>query len=829
MPPLSRLPIDPLLPQVLASLRVNPNLIITADPGAGKTTRVPRALLDGGFLSEGECWVLEPRRLAARLAAMRVADELGESLGERAGYAVRFEQKISKATRIRFVTEGLLLRRLQADPRLKGIAVVVLDEFHERHLHTDLAISLLRRLQLKDRPDLRLLVMSATLDAEPVAKFLRAPALQSQGRAFPVELSYSKNPDDRPVSTQVAEAVERLYAAGLKGHVLVFLPGAAEIRACLKSCEGIAQRLGLRIFPLHGELSVDAQTQAIAPSHIPKIILSTNVAESSVTLDGIGAVVDSGLGREAQHSPWSGLPSLRTVRISQARCIQRAGRAGRTGPGLCVRLFMESDFNTRPAFDAPELQRADLAEPLLALHGLGIPSPHDLDWFESPPQASVDAAEKLLRWLGALDSSGTLTAVGRAMLKEPLHPRLGRLVVAGDECGIPHLARLTAALLETGDLEARQNLDRGQPTKGRPVLSDLLLRLDQFHEVEAADFNAGAYRAAGLDGAAVHRAHQAVKSLLRDAPQQDDASDAETRLLKALLRAYPDRLARRGGGATVALVGGGGASLDARSLVKADLLIALEADQVKRGAGTDTTVRLASMVEADWLLEAFPERLRDTGELLFNATKDRVECLSRLWFEDLCIDESRSPAKADQPGVADVLAVALLRKGLGEDQGKVDRLLDRAAFLAKHREDLGLPDREHFRHLLLTKACEGAVSLRDLKAIDWAWSLKSMLGDEAAQLFETWAPDTVQLPKGRPVKIHYDHESPWIEARLQEFWSLKKCPAIAGGAVPLVLHLLAPNMRAVQVTTDLKGFWERVYKELRPGLSRRYPKHHWPE
>ncbi len=829
MPALPPLPIDPLLPEILASLQRNPNLLLTADPGAGKTTRVPRALLDSGLLADGECWVLEPRRLAARLAAMRVADELGEPLGERIGYAVRFEQKVSKATRIRFVTEGLLLRRLQSDPHLNGIAAVVLDEFHERHLHTDLAISLLRRLQQAARPDLRLLVMSATLDAGPVASFLEAPIHRSQGRAYPVELSHQARPDDRPVQMLVAEAVERLYVEGLKGHILVFLPGAAEIRACLKSCEGVVQRLGLRIFPLHGELSADAQSQAIAPSDPFKIILSTNVAESSVTLDGIGAVVDSGLGREAQHSPWSGLPSLRTTRISQARCIQRAGRAGRTGPGICVRLFTESDLNARPAFDTPELQRADLAESLLSLHGLGIASPSELAWFEAPPEAALEAAEKLLRWLGALDAAGALTSVGRAMLKEPVHPRLGRLVVAGDASGIPRLARLAAALLESGDLEARQTLDRAQPSSGRPVPSDLLLRLDQYHEAEAANFSAGACRAAGLDGAAVHRAHQATRSLLREVRVQEEPAEAETLLLKALLWAYPDRLARRGGGITVAFMGGGGATLDPRSRVKSDLLLALEADQIKRGAGSETKVRLASLCEADWLLEAFPDRIKDTEELLFNAAKDRVERISRLWFEDLCIDESRGPAQADQPGVADVLAEALLRKGLGEDQEKVDRLLDRAAFLAKHRDDLGLPDREHFRHRLLAQACAGAVSLKDLKAIDWAWSLKSMLGEAAAQLLEAWAPDTVQLPKGRPAKIHYDGESPWIEARLQEFWGLKKCPTIAGGAVPLVLHLLAPNMRAVQVTTDLKGFWERVYKEIRPGLSRRYPKHYWPE
>ncbi len=829
MQPLSPLPIDPLLPQVLTSLKANPNLVITADPGAGKTTRVPRAMLDSGMLSEGECWVLEPRRLAARLAAARVAEELGEALGERVGYAVRFEQKVSKATRIRFVTEGLLLRRLQGDPQLKGIAAVVLDEFHERHLHTDLAITLLRRMQQQDRPDLRLLVMSATLDAAPVAAFLDAPVLRSEGRAYPVELRHAERPDDRAVSIQVAEAVERIYEGGPKGHTLVFLPGAAEIRACLKSCDGIARRLGLRLFPLHGELSADAQQQAIAPSAAPKIILSTNVAESSVTLDGIHAVVDSGQGRQAEHSPWSGLPSLRTTRISQARCIQRAGRAGRTGPGLCVRLFTESDFKARPDFDTPELQRADLAEPLLSLHGLGIPRPSELNWFENPPAPSVEAAEKLLRWIGALDEAGTLTAVGRAMLKEPLHPRLARLVVAGDEAGIPRLAREAAALLETGDLEARQNLDRAAPHSGPPLSSDLWLRLDQFHEAEAANFNAGACRAAGLDASAVHRAHQAAKSLLRDTPKREAPAEAETLLLKALLRAYPDRLAKRGGGATVAFVGGGGATLDPRSRVKEGLLLALEADQIKRGAGSETKVRIASRCEADWLLEAFPERFRDSEDLVFNASKDRVECISRLWFEDLCIDESRGPARSDQPGAADVLADALLLKGLGEDQEKVDRLLDRAAFLAKHREDLGLPGRERLLHRLLAKACEGAVSLRDLKSIDWAWSLKSMLGDEAARLMEAWAPDTVQLPKGRPAKIHYDGESPWIEARLQEFWGLKKSPTIAGGAVPLVSHLLAPNMRAVQVTTDLKGFWERVYKEIRPGLSRRYPKHHWPE
>lgn len=818
LPPL---PIDPLLPNLLASLAGSPNLVLTADPGAGKTTRVPRAMLAEGLLGDGEAWILEPRRLAARLAASRVAEELGEPLGQRVGYAVRFESKVSKVTRLRYVTEGLLLRRLQAVPDLRGISAVMLDEFHERHLHTDLALTLLRRLQRSARPDLKLLVMSATLDPGPVAAYLAAPILQSEGRAFPVELRHHPRQDDRPLPVQVADAVDRLFQQGLSGHVLVFLPGAAEIRACAKALEDCARRRDLRLFPLHGDLSSEAQQAALAPSDRPKVILSTNVAESSVTLEGISAVVDSGSAREAHHSPWSGLSSLRTIRISQARCLQRTGRAGRTGPGLCVRLFTESEFKARPAFDVPELQRADLAEALLLLHGLGISDPTGLDWFEAPPKEGMEAAERLLHWLGALETSGSLTPEGRKLLALPLHPRLARLVTAAEDLGIPHTGRLGAALLETGDLEARTTLDRNAGQPGPAALSDLLHRLDRFQDAGAR----------GLDPGALHRARQVVRSLEgRNAPRCTEPPDAEDRLRRALLRAYPDRVARRGGGRTFTFLGGGGGRLDEASRVRnADLVVVLEADQQKQGTGGQTLLRAVSTIEPDWLLEDFPDLLRETEELRFNEERDRVERLATLWFGDLSIDETRSLAEAATPGVASVLAIALGRKGLGEDQEPVDHLLLRAAFLARHKPEMNLPDSESLRNTLLTGACQGAASLRDLKGIDWTWALKQALGEEAASLLDAWAPETIQLPKGRPAKIQYEGDTPWIEARLQEFWGLKKCPSIAGGAVPLVLHLLAPNLRAVQVTTDLKGFWERVYKELRPSLSRRYPKHHWPE
>ena len=825
---LTSLPIDTHLPRILETLRAGRNLVLSAEPGAGKTTRVPRALLDAGLLEAGECWVLEPRRLAARLAAARVAEELGEELGQRAGYAVRFEQKCSKSTRIRFVTEGLLLRRLQDDSRLEGIAVVILDEFHERHLDTDLGITLLRRLQRTSRPDLRLVVMSATLDADPVAAFLDADSMRCQGRSHPVELRHLPRPDDRPLAVQVGAAMEQLLAEGPKGHTLVFLPGAAEIRACERALTPLAERHGLRILPLHGSLSFEAQKAAVAPSSQPKVLLSTNVAESSVTLDGVNAVIDSGLGREALHSPWSGLSGLRTVRISQARCVQRAGRAGRQGPGLCLRLFTENDFRMREGFDIPEIHRSDLAEAMLALHLLGIAAPGELEWLEAPPPEAISAAERLLERLGALEAGG-MTPAGRRMAALPLHPRLARLVVASEELGIPELGRLAAALLETGELEARGSLEARGKGAAHALDSDLWSRLDAYREVEAAHFSGGATRAAGLDGAALRQARLAFESLTRRrVPAGGEPSDAEERLLRALLWAYPDRLAKAGGTGTFALLGGGGARLDASSRVrKADLIVALEAEEL-RGRRSEVLIRAASKVEPEWLLEVFADQLREEENLAFNPAKGVVERRSSLWIENLCLEETRRAADLDDPRTAAVLAEAALAQGLGGARERVEELLDRAAFLAKGRPDLELPPPEEMRRGLVDRACRGCRTLKDLEGVDWAWALKSLLGLDAASLLEAWAPEIVLLRK-RKVKVHYGGEAPWIESRLQDFLGVKEGPSIGQGSVPLVLHLLAPNNRALQVTTDLAGFWQRTYRELRPALSRRYPKHLWPE
>lgn len=809
---LAPLPIDPVLPELVRALRAG-NAVLTAEPGAGKTTRVPRALLDAGMLERGECWVLEPRRLAARLAAGRVAEELGEPVGQRVGYAVRFEQKVSRATRIRFVTEGLLLRRLQGDPRLQGISVVVLDEFHERHLHTDSALALLKRLQASTRPDLRLLVMSATLEAAPLAEFLEGPALSSEGRAYPVEMRHGR-PDDRPLALRVREALESLP---LDGHALVFLPGAAEIRACLRECEALGARRGWKLLPLHGELSWEAQQEAVRPSEVPKVLFSTNVAESSVTIPGVSLVVDSGLGREARFDPWSGLTRLGTARVSQARCIQRAGRAGRTGPGLCLRLYPEADFRAREPFDPPELRRADLAELALALHGMELADPMALPWLEAPPVQAWRSAEALLQRLGALVGGG-LTSLGQRMATLPLHPRLARMLLEAERMDIGALGALAASLLEGGDLRSRRDLRRSE-TRNAAADADLLLRLDDYRTAEAERFAPGALRAAGLDPGAVHRAKEAFHSHRRHVQPGSEPQDAEERLLQCLLRGWPDRVARRGEGRGLQLSEGGGAVLDEAAAVRSPFLLALEAE----GSGPRLRVTGAARIEPEWVMEAFPGDLEEADELALRG--ERVERLLRLRYREVVLDETRKdPDPADPAVQALLLEAALARPEAGDHTA----LLDRLAFLALQRPELGLGSRGELRRALLAAACHGHTRLGPALEQDPAWLVPSAFGDEAARLLDPWAPAQVQLPKRR-VKVHYGGERPWIESRLQDFLGLKEGPAVAGGRLPLVLHLLAPNHRAVQVTTDLAGFWHRAYQELRPQLSRRYPRHQWPE
>jgi ATP-dependent helicase HrpB len=841
------LPIDPLLPEIVAALRAAPSLVIEAPPGAGKTTRVPSALLAGRVVGDKEIVVLEPRRLAARLAARRVADELGEQAGETVGYQVRFEDVTSPRTRIRFVTEGLLTRQLLSAPTLPSVGAVLLDEFHERHLQGDLALALLRRLQRTVRPDLKLVAMSATLDAAPVARYLGAETLRSEGRRFDVAVEYLSPEEaarkDVRLEERVGRAVRQLVREVPEGHVLVFLPGAAEIRRAAEALAGFAEQAGIDLLPLHGDLPPDEQDRAVRPGRRRKVLLSTNVAESSVTIDGVVAVVDSGLARIASHSPWSGLPSLEVRKVSRASAAQRAGRAGRQRPGRALRLYTRHDHDARPEFETPEIEREDLAETLLVLAAL--PPLEGFEWFEPPPPAAEQAAAGLLRRLGATAPDGALTTEGRALLRYPLHPRLGRLLIEAARRGVAAEGALLAALLGERDLRDRRALEGVKLPPTGP--SDLLELAQLFEEAERSRFDPDRLRRMGVGvGAAraVDRSRRQLERLIRGggAGARPPSTEArEEALLLATLAAFPDRVGRRRapGSDEVVLVGGGSAKLDPASVVRdAALLVALDAEErkgdrrVPGGGRAEVRVRIASAVTQEQLLDLFPDALRYVEEAAWQETAERVDAVERLVYEDLVLEESRAP-RADPAKVAALLFEHASARGARAftEEGALDRLIARLAFVAAHAPDSGIsPPSEEELSAALRDLCEGRRSFAELRDADLPGALLARLEPKARAQLERLAPERVTLPGGRGVRVNYEAgKPPWIESRLQDFFGLAQGPALAGGRVPLVLHLLAPNQRAVQVTTDLAGFWTRHYPALRRELGRRYPRHAWPD
>ena len=775
------------------------------------------------------------------MAARRVAEERGEKLGEAVGYQVRFEEVASAKTRLRFLTEGVLTRRLLSDPKLKNVGAVVLDEFHERHLQADLALALLRRLQKTARPDLKLVVMSATLDAGPVSKFLDdAPTLRSEGKRFDVAIEHLPRPDDRPLAEQIAAAVNRLVAESLDGDILVFLPGAAEIRRAQSACAAIANKHDLMVLPLHGDLSAEEQDRAVKPGPSRKVILSTNVAESSVTIDGVVAVIDSGLARVAGHSPWSGLPTLNVARVSKASVTQRAGRAGRTRPGRCLRLYTAQDFNARPGHDVAEVHRADLAETALELHAAGVADLNKFNWFEHPPQLAIEAAESLLVAIGAVDAQGAVTAVGRRMLRFPLHPRQSRMLVEAQSRGVGEQACVIAALIGERDIVASGLFKNERERKAGPTgPSDLLHRLDLFEGAAAANFAPSRLREMNLDVGAVMAVNRVRRQLLgeRESGRQGDEA-----LLISILAGYPDRVAKRrtmkSDNRELLLSGGGAAQLSPSSVVQqAEFLVAVDAEE-RRDANQARTraVRIASRIEPEWLIDLFSDQLRETTEAKWNAQSERVEVVERMMYDQLVVGENRSNT-AGGSSAASVLAEAALAAGLQRfiEPDVVANFLARVEFVAKTFPESSTPvlNDEDTREALVA-LCGGLKSFVELRRAAGEGALivalRQRLSAEQQRLLDKMAPEFVAIAGRRRVRVNYETDKPpWIESRLQDFFGMKTGPIIAGGRAPVVLHLLAPNHRPAQVTTDLAGFWQRVYPQVRKELSRRYPRHAWPE
>ena len=726
----------------------------------------------------GEVLVLEPRRLAARLAARRVAQEMGENLGGLVGYQVRFEEVAGARTRLRFLTEGILTRRLISDPRLAGVDAVVLDEFHERHLDTNLALALLRRLQREQRPDLKIAVMSATLNAAPVAAYLEGcPVLRSAGRLFDLEIEHRPY-SALPLEKQVAEALESVLEKS-PGDVLVFLPGAAEIRRAERECRPLAARRDLLLLPLHGDLPPTEQDRAVTPAAQRKVILATNVAESSITVEGVTVVIDSGLARIASDSPWSGLPSLQVSRISKASATQRAGRAARTAPGRALRLYTLDDFQRRKDQDAPEILRRELSELCLTLRAMGIAEPSELKWLDAPPEGAVARAEELLTRLGARGESA------RHMARYPLHPRLARLVLEALERGAGEEGCRAAAALSTG---------------ARASSCDLMDLLD-----------------APLDSN-TQRHFEQIRRIVRPAKSRTHDPHA---LALAILTAFPDRVARRRKDRELLLAAGGSAALacDART----DFLVALDIED--RSDRSSPLVRLYCAIEPAWLLDLFPDRVQERTGVEWNRTAERVEAVSALLYENLAIEETRSGAP-DAEQAAALLAERALEAGIERfvDREELDAFLARAAFASEHLPIAKFDLESAFREL-----CRGSRSFAELKAAG-ASLIPALEQRAGAKLLNEIAPSRIRLPNGRLTKINYEAgKPPWIASRLQDFFGMRETPRIANGRVALVVHLLAPNRRPVQTTTDLAGFWQRLYPQVRRELSRRYPRHAWPE
>ena len=763
------LPVDDILPQITASLAHSPNLVIEAPPGAGKTTRVPPALLS---ICNGDVMVLEPRRIAARLAARRVAFELGETVGETVGYQVRFEDVAGPRTRLRFVTEGVLTRRFLSDPQLNGVEAVVLDEFHERHLDSDLALALLKRLQ-RSRPELKLVVMSATLDAAPIARYLgECPVVKSEGKLFEVcirHLPYSPEPLER----QVRSAMEQSLTSS--GDILAFLPGAAEIRRAMRECEPVARTADMLMVALHGSLPPKEQDLAIAPANKRKLILATNVAESSITVEGVTCVIDSGLARYASHSHWSGLPSLHIARVSKASARQRAGRAARTAPGQVLRLYSEEDFARRPEQDAPEITRSDLSQLCLTLRAIDI-NADEIDWLETPPAGALQSAEALLDRLGA---RGPLSA---KLARLPLHPRLARIVVEGVQRCVGEQACLAAALLGA-DVRLAGN--------------DLLHAMDAKHDPR------------------VEQHAEQLRRIVRP-PRQKQHDDRA--LLLSMLTGFPDRVARLRAGNQLLLSNGASAEL-AGDAPRYEFMVALDAED--RKDKPLPLVRLTSKIDPEWLLDLFPERVREKSEVVWNRTGERVDAVSALLYDELMIQESRGavpPAEA----AADLLAQKAVEAGIERfvDPEQLDDLMARVEFAG-----LDAPDST----LVLRELCSGLRSFGELKSASSGFIalLEQKLGKRR---LNELAPARIRLHGGRETRIHYERgKPPWIASRLQDFFGMRDTPRIGPNRTPVVVHLLAPNQRAVQTTSDLAGFWERLYPQVRRELMRRYPKHSWPE
>lgn len=837
------LPIDQVLPSLLAHLRSSSNVVLRAPTGAGKTTRVPPAVFDAGLAGGGQVVMLEPRRLAARAAARRIAFERGVELGGEVGWHVRFDKKSSRATQILVVTEGILVRRLQDDPFLEGIGCVIFDEIHERNLDTDLSLAMVRKLQRDARPELKIVAMSATLVPDQLVRFLGdAPLVESEGRLYPVEVRYLGSEERVPLGRQVTAAIAQALES-TTGDVLAFLPGVGEIRRTHEDLRAIAERRGVEVFELYGDLPADQQDAVLQKRARRKVVLATNVAQTSVTIDGVTAVVDSGLARVQRFDPSVGLDRLELERISRAAADQRAGRAGRTAPGVCLRLWNEAEQRSLSPEDDPEIRRVDLAGAALELYSWGERDLARFEWFEAPNANALQRANQLLRKIGAIDDGG-VTQLGARLASLPVHPRLARLLIEGVRLDCVERAALAAALLSERDAFLRSRMRRVATQTSDSDLLDRVAALEDFEDTGATTTEAGE-----LDRGGAHFILRARDQLKRSVESSRVAFDGFTQLdggvsadslpnqraltRFALLAAFPDRIAkrrepksRRG-----VMAGGRGVTLaESSAVAEPELFLCLDLDAGARGERAEALVRIASGVEREWL---DPRRITTHVDLAFDDEKERVIAWKRTTFDDLVLDEVQAGLPNDGE-VARVLAEAAasqIERVWPRDDVEVANFVQRVRCLRAWMPELGLPEFDVASlRAVLAGLCEGRRSFEDLRKAPWLDGLRGSLDYKQLQVLEREAPERLAVPSGSQIRLEYEFgRPPVLAARIQELFGLAETPKIAAGRVGVVMHLLAPNHRPQQITEDLRSFWNNTYPSVASELKRRYPRHAWPD
>lgn len=839
------LPIYELEPALVAALRGAGRLVVQAPTGSGKSTQIPQMLLRHGLLGSGQVVVLQPRRLAARLLAKRVAEEVGTPLGRAVGYQIRLESRVSEETRIRFVTEGILLRQMTFDPALPGVSALIFDEFHERHLYGDITLARALQIQRSIRPDLKILVMSATLEAGAVRDYL-APCevLVSQGRSFPVKIEYlpkAVNFEAEPVWDVAADECARI-AGEAPGDILVFMPGAYEIGRTVQAIQGNRALRGSIVLPLHGELPPEAQDRAVARCEGRKIIVSTNVAETSLTIDGVTAIVDSGLARIARFDPHRGINTLLVEKISAASADQRAGRAGRTAPGVCVRLWTEREHALRPAQELPEVKRLDLSEVVLTLKAAGIEDVIHFPWFDRPDPKAIERAETLLSDLRAIES-GRITGLGRRMLKFPVHPRYARMFLAAQDRRCVRPVALMAALTQGRNFflrgVSREVTEARDELLGEEDESDFFLLMRAWRYADRNGYALDACRRLGIHAQAARQVGPLFEQFLEIA-RGEGLDTAEARadgaaIRKCVLAGFSDQLARRLDTGTLRceLVHGRRGMLVRESAVqKATLFTAAEISEIGgRGGEVNVLLSLATAVEESWLKELFPGDFKEVREVVYDREAKRVTARRERRFRDLVLEAKTSSEDVPLNEAAGLLTREVLAGTIKIDawDEAVEQWIIRVNRLAEWFPELEVnPLTEGGRATLIEQICYGETSARGVKGKDVMPTLRDWLTAEQLAVIDEYVPERLVMGNGRRSRLTYAKEGPPVlSARIQELYGVGGKFTIGQGRVPVKIEVLAPNQRPIQVTDDLTAFWRDMYPKIKAELSRKYPRHEW--